>query len=105
MIKENQILVVIKEPGQEPYVDPLFDNTLGAFQKAVDGYIESVTLTTDMILIVNEEGRINDMPYNVTVCGLDLYGPVIAVGVKGEEFASLKSSYVPYVRHLLRDTK
>lgn len=34
-MKENQILVCIKEPGEEPRIEPLFDNTLEAFQKAV----------------------------------------------------------------------
>lgn len=36
-MKENQILVVIKEPGKEARVEPLFENTLKAFQKAVGG--------------------------------------------------------------------
>ena len=41
-MKEKQILVVIKEPGKPPRVEPLFENTLEAFQKAVGGYIETV---------------------------------------------------------------
>ena len=40
-MKENQILVIIKEPGKDPVVEPLFDNTLEAFQEAVGGYIET----------------------------------------------------------------
>lgn len=96
-MKENQILVVIKEPGQAPKVEPLFDNTLEAFQKAVDGYIETVTVSEDVVIICNEEGRLRGLPYNVG----GFVGTVIVAGVKGDEFASLKSRLVPHIMRLL----
>ena len=94
---ENKILVVIKEPGEPAEIEPLFENTLEAFQCRVGGNIEVVRLSTDLALIVNEEGKINNMPYNLTVAGLDLYGTVIAVGVRGEKFAKVKAAHVPLV--------
>lgn len=100
-LKENQILVVIKEPGQAPKVEPLFDNTLEAFQEAVGGYIETVTIAEDLVIICNEEGRLRGLPFNVNVCGIGFVGTVIAAGVKGDEFASLKSRHVPSVMRLL----
>ncbi len=100
-LHENQILIMIKRPGEEPEVEPLFDNTLVAFQKAVGGYIEAVTLCSDLVLICNEEGRIQNLPYNVTICGTRFYGTVLAVGAKGEEFCSVKASAIPLVRQLL----
>ena len=100
-MKENKILVVIKEPGQPPRVEPLFENTLEAFQKAVGGYIEAVTVAEDMVLICNEEGRLRGLPFNVEVLGIGFVGTVIAVGVNGDEFASLKSVHVPHVLRLL----
>ena len=100
-MKEAQILAIVKEPGQAPRVEPLFTNTLRAFQEAVDGYIEAVTIATDLVLIVNEEGRLRGLPYNCNVCGADLFGTVIAVGVKGEEFASLRASWIPAIMQLL----
>lgn len=54
-MSEKQILVVIKEPGKEPVVEPLFKNTLDAFQEAVGGRIETVSIASDMTFIVNEE--------------------------------------------------
>lgn len=98
---ERQILAVIKEVGEKPRVEPLFDNTLEAFQEAVGGYIETITLATDCVLIVNEEGRLLDLPHNVTVCGMDFFGTVVAVGVKGDEFASLPGVAVSAVMRLL----
>lgn len=100
-LNENQILAVVKNPGEKSYVEPLFDNTLEAFQKAVGGYIEAITLCTDFALIVNEEGILKELPYNTTVCGQPLFGSVIAVGIKGDEFSSLKSSWVPKILRLL----
>ena len=100
-MKEKQILVVIKEPGKAPAVDPLFDNCLESFQRCVGGYIETVTLATDLAIICNEEGRILGLPHNCEACGVDFCGTVIAVGVKGEDFASLKAQHVPFVLKIL----
>ena len=100
-MKEKQILVVIKEPGKEPVVEPLMENTLEAFQQAVGGYIETVTLASDIVIICNEEGRLLDLPFNVNICGCDFYGTIFAVGTKGPEFASLKSYLVPSALKLL----
>ena len=45
---ENQILVAIKKPGELPGLEPLFENSLEAFQKAVGGYIEVLTVASDL---------------------------------------------------------
>lgn len=100
-MKEAQILAIVKDPGKPPRVEPLFDNTLEAFQRAVGGYIETVTVCSDLVLVVNEEGRIRCLPFNECVCGQPLYGPIVAVSVKGDEFASLKAKYVPMVMEML----
>lgn len=99
--KEAQILICVKYPGEEPRVEPLFDNTLEAFQEAVGGYIEAVTLCSDLVLICNEEGRIRGLPYNTTIAGCQFYGPVLAVGVKYDEFSSLKARHVRFVLEML----
>lgn len=96
-MREKQISAVVKEPGKPPRVEPLFDNTLEAFQHAVGGYIETVTLATDLIIICNEEGRLLDLPFNIELCGVGFVGTILAVGAKGDEFASLKASCVPFV--------
>lgn len=100
-MREKQILVCVKEPGKDAMVEPLFDNTLEAFQKTVGGYIESFTIATDLTLICNEEGRILGLPYNTTICGMPFYGTVLAVGTKREDFASVKGSYVSRVLRIL----
>lgn len=103
--KERQIMICIKKPGRQPEVEPLFDNTLDAMQKEVGGWIETVTLCTDLVLICNEEGRLIGLPYNTTICGHDFFGTVLAVGVKGDEFASIKGSNISTVLKLLAGDK
>lgn len=101
--KEKQILVVIKEPGKSPCVEPVFENTLEAFQKAVGGYIETVTIASDLVLICNEEGRYIGLPQNVSICGIDFVGTVIATAFnKHGDFTSIKSSNIPVVLKFMR---
>ena len=80
------------------------ENTLEALQKAVGGYIETVTLTTDACLICNEEGRINPKMRPQTVLGTIFYGPVLLVGTKGDEFTDVPDGWVKeYERRMSND--
>jgi hypothetical protein len=97
----KSILVVIKEPGKEPRVEPVFENTLKNFQKTVGGYIETVTLASDLIIVCDEEGRLKGKPHNCKVANVDFVGTVIAVGSNGDDFTSIKASNVPFVLKLL----
>lgn len=79
---------ILKEPGKRPeYID--IQNTLEALQEKVGGYIETVTFAADLCVVCNEEGRLMGMTWNMTLCGVDFVGPVLFVGVRGEEFADL----------------
>ena len=100
-MKESKIFVVIKEPGKAPVIEPMFDNSLESFQNAVGGYIETVTINDDLVIICNEEGRLMDLPMNVEVAGIGFVGTIVVAGVDGEEFSSVKSKLVPLVLQLL----
>ena len=45
--------VIRKKPGCEPEVIDI-DNTLAALQQEVGGYIETVTIASDAVVICNE---------------------------------------------------
>ena len=96
-LKEKQILVIVKEPGKVPEVEPLFTNSLAAFQDAVGGRIETLTLSADLVIVCNADARVLGMAENVNIFGVGFAGPVVAVGAKGDRFVSLKASLVPYV--------
>ena len=79
---------LIKRPG-EPAEMALIENELKAFQKIVGGYIETVTISSNMVLICNEEGRLIGLPFNENFNGIDFYGTLIIVSQDGEDFDDL----------------
>lgn len=64
-------------------------NSLKNLQSFVGGYIEVVRILADVAIICNEDGLINSSSYCCTICGQPFFGPVLIVGVKGEEFTDL----------------
>lgn len=98
MFNENKIRVLYVEPGKLPK-EMLIDNTLEAKQHLVgDGYIECVYLPNDndIVLICNEEGKINHMKWNRDI-GYDVIaGPFIIAGDDYEngDFKSLTDDQV-----------
>lgn len=92
--------VIIKQPGKEPEVAEI-ENTLPGLQRAVGGYIETVTLADDCCIICNEEGRLEGLPYNLTFCGVSSVGPILVVGVDEDEFTSLNDRQIDLLlKHL-----
>lgn len=86
------IRVLYKLPRCAP-MECAVANTLETMQALVGGYIETVTLTEDLVLICNEEGLIKALPFCCEVCGLRLYGAVILAGVQGDEFVDVPLEY------------
>ena len=83
--KKETINAVIKLPGKNPQLRTI-PNTLEALQGLVGGYIETLPVASDLVVIVNEEGRLQGLPYNMVFAGQSLVGPIVFVGVDGEEF-------------------
>ena len=88
----RKVSVIIKRPGQKPYKTNISDS-LKNLQNTVGGNIETVTLREDMTFIINEEGRLLGLPYSCTVCGIDLYGTVIVIGVKRDDFDDIPITF------------
>lgn len=89
-----------KEPGKGWKVAEI-ENTLEALQQGVGGKLEAVTLASDACILCNEEGRLLGMPYNITICGVSFVGPLLIVGIAGEDFAGLTEQQVDRLRKLL----
>ena len=89
--REEEMKVLIKEPGK-PWQTAEVENALEALQGAVGGYIETLTInagTEPLVLIMDEEGRLNDKPYNMTIGGVDLVGTLLLCGKDGDEFTDV----------------
>ena len=57
------IKILVIEPNKKPYVKEI-NNELKAFQSIVDGYIQTIALIKDSVLVCNEEGKIRDLRPN-----------------------------------------
>ena len=91
-----------KEPGCAPELIDI-DNTLKALQTEVGGYIETVTIASDAVVICNEEGRILGLPDNCRVCGVDFVGTILVVGRNKDEFCDVpEADFLMY--HLREET-
>ena len=92
-------------PGREPEMVDI-DNTLKALQQAVGGYIETVTLPrTGLVVIVNEEGRLLDLPENGVLnigplMGQLLVGTVLVVRAApgAEDFSGVRACDLGLIR-------
>ena len=67
-------------------------------QTEVEGYIEVITLPYGAALICNEDGRILGLPDNGRMCGVDVVGTALIVGVNGEEFCDVPA-FMRAVQH------
>lgn len=81
----EKIKVIVKRVGEDPVVEEV-ENRLGALQDLVGGYLEAVTIATDMCALVDEEGLLKGKKYNCDVCNYPLFGTIVLVGVDGENF-------------------
>lgn len=107
-MSDAKIRVIVKRPDEKAGHVTHMSNTLKAFQKAVGGYIEAVTISPNVRMIVNEEGKILDLDANFAYGDIrfprDLIrGTVVIVGVDGDEFTDLPEGFtLDYWRGLLR---
>ena len=81
---------IYKAPGCAPEPRDI-PNTLEDLQATVGGYIETVTIASDAVIICNEEGRLHGLPHNCRVFGVDFVGPILIAGVDEDEFTDLDS--------------
>lgn len=99
-MKTKKICVLRKRPGKgQEFIE--IENTLAAFQHEVGGYIETFGIASDLTIICNEEGKINGMPYNCTICGETFLGTILLVGVRGDTFKSVPIAEMGDARLLL----
>jgi len=85
--------IVIKRPGKPAEAMDIPDS-LEKWQELVGGYIECVSLTPHMAMIVNEEGKIMGLPANFKWHGDVIVGNALFVGIKDDDIADLDDGLV-----------
>ena len=98
----KKLKVIICPAEREPYAANVSDS-LEALQKIVGGYIKTVTVFTDAVVICNEEGRILGLPENRSFFISGICGDCLICGVDGEEFASLSEPECGKLLKLCKD--
>ena len=74
---ESKITVVLCEPGKRAQVVEI-ENTLEAMQRTVGGLIEAIYTDHDYVcLIVNEDGKLLDLPMNRAIYVGDTIADII----------------------------
>lgn len=91
-MKKDTIKVVVKVPGHRPEPRQI-PNTLEELQDFVGGHIEVYDLAADLAIICNEEGKLLGLSLNCHIAGETFVGPIMLVGIDGEEFCDVPYSY------------
>ena len=99
----KKIKVIVKRPDEKYGHVTRISNTLENLQKTVEGYIETVPLTTKDVIICNEEGKLKNLSRNIRMYGDTVYsetlvGDVIVAGVSGDEFSDINISFNDWKR-------
>lgn len=80
MKTNNFIKVLVVEPNKEPYIKEI-KSSLESLQDIVGGLIEYINLENNVDLICNEEGKMNNLPFNRSIGNDVIAGTFILVGV------------------------
>ena len=90
--------VVVKKAGENFGEVREIENELEPLQEIVDGWIETVHWGDGILLVLNEEGKLKDLPFNFSL-GMDvILGDVVFVGQDGEDMASLSDEQLDLLR-------
>lgn len=60
-----------------------------------------MTIASDAVIICNEEGRLQGLPHNCRIFGVDFVGPILIVGRDDEDFTDLKPEYFAPILEVL----
>lgn len=101
-MREKEIKVVIKKVGENPVISTI-KNELSVFQEIVGGYIETFFITEDIVLVLNEEGKLQGLDLNFEIPLINGYkeqivGNVVIVSHKDCEFTSLNDTQIEFLK-------
>lgn len=96
--------VLIKNVGENTKIADI-ENDLQSLQNLVEGYIEALPLTKDVLLICNEEGKLKGLPvnFNIVINGKieSIVGNVFFVGKNDSDFDSLTNEQIVILQDYL----
>jgi hypothetical protein len=98
---KERIRVIRKLPGDSAKLVEIA-NTLSSLQAQVGGYVESVMMSPNFAILCNEDGRLMGMEPNCRLFGIDFAGPILIVGIDGEDFDDVSNKTISLFRKKLQ---
>ena len=102
-LENENMRAILKTPDSEELQIVEIENELKALQKAVEGWIECVTLRDGICLIVNADGKYSNLPVNCRFNGDWIKGNMLFVGSAGENFCSLTDGQIEEVKKIYKE--
>ena len=104
MSKKDELRIVLKKVGEEPEIMNI-ENTLEAKQKLVGGWIEVITVTDDILLVCNEEGKLDNLDPNLLFDYDYIAGDCFFIGddYKNGDFKSLTDEQIEEVKEICKN--
>ena len=94
---DAKVRCIIKRPDEQYGHVTNISTSLKNLQKIVGGFIQTVTLTDNTVIICNEEGKIIGLAPNFIIGTAPfqdvILGEAIVIGVDGEDFCDLPISF------------
>ena len=94
----KKISVIIKDPDKNPrhvYISDSLEN----LQRTVGGHIQRMTIATDLVVLCDVDGPVNDKKYNCTLCGIQLFGTIVFCGINGTDYADMPGDYHTFKKY------
>lgn len=90
---EKSIKILEVHPSRNPVAVEI-ENELKAMQDIVDGYIETIKLRENVVIVCNEEGKLRSLQPNRVVGNDVIVGTFFICGTKGANFCSLTEEQI-----------
>lgn len=86
---DDKVSVIFKKPYENP-IEMQVEDKLSNWQQLVEGYIEVIRFNGRIYIVLNEEGKLQQLPLNMPFYNDILVGNLVFVATNDEgEFVSL----------------
>ncbi len=85
------IKAFVKHPDKAPCFEKISAD-LDAMQELVGGWLEEVKVSSDIVILCDEEGKLKGKVYNCSFGRYDLVGTIVFVGVKDNDWEDIPLS-------------
>lgn len=99
----KEIKIIVKKVG-EPHRVEIVNDEYSTYNNLVGGYIEVVSLHKGILMVCNEEGKLDGLELNLILPNDLIVGDIFFCSQKGPDFASLTDAQISYVEKFLENT-